>query len=159
MVSDMIIKVGGNSIKGVVLFRPITKHIFLMNDFPVILRKNSGLAQKMIIVKLNQRFTESVADVFPEDKLSEELPGIFNWALEGLTRVFRHGQSLPSAQMDIERWELLKKKLKFFLKNKIFHVPGKFHQSSEEPRAMDPGAFTTHHGPGCLALGPFFISR
>ena len=110
MVSEIPIDVGGTSIKSDALFRPITKHIFLMKDIPVIIRKNSSLAQKLIIVKLNQRFKGSVADVFPEDKLSEELPGIFNWALEGLSRVLRIRQILSSARMDIERRELLNKK-------------------------------------------------
>jgi putative DNA primase/helicase len=107
MVSDMIIRVGGNSTKGEVLFRPITKHIFLMNDIPVILRKNRGLAQKMIIVKLNKRFTGNVADIFPEDKLTEELPGIFNWALEGLSRVSERNRIFCSKQMENEKWELI----------------------------------------------------
>jgi putative DNA primase/helicase len=109
MVSEKIMEVGRDSIKGGALFRPITKHIFLMNDIPVIIHKNSSLAQKLIIVKLNQRFTGSVADVFPEDKLSEELPGIFNWALEGLSRVNKYNKIICSEQMENEKWDLLNK--------------------------------------------------
>lgn len=109
MVIERPISVKWNSTKERI-FIPITKHILFMNDIPVIIRENIDLVKKVIMVKLNQRFTGSVADVFPEDKLSEELPGIFNWALEGLSRVLRNNEIFYSVKMYFEAWDRLKER-------------------------------------------------
>ena len=87
-----------------------------MDNLPGIIHEDNGLALRLIIVKLNQRFMWNVADIFPEDKLSEELPGILNWALEGLSRVLGDKGILGKRVdyrlelMEKERRELLNKK-------------------------------------------------
>ena len=87
LVSGGQVKMLGGNFKNDAFLQPIAKHIFFMDNLPGIIHEDNGLALRLIIVKLNQRFMGNVADIFPEDKLSEELPGILNWALEGLSRV------------------------------------------------------------------------
>lgn len=85
--------VGGDLIQGDAknkppfTFRPIAKHIFSMNEIPTITDKTHGFARRLIVVTFNQRFEGENADPLLEQKIESELPGILNWALEGLSQV------------------------------------------------------------------------
>lgn len=94
-VSDNILKqvISGDPIsaekkhKGPVVFRPIAKHIFSMNEMPVITDRTHAFRRRLIVLKFNRIFNDKDQDRGLEDKLFSELPGILNWGLEGLRRV------------------------------------------------------------------------
>ena len=73
--------------KSPITFRPIAKHIFSMNEIPVITDRTFAMSRRLLIVKFNQTFTGKRADKRLEGKLIPELPGILNWCLVGLSRV------------------------------------------------------------------------
>ena len=89
-------------------FRPIAKHIFSMNEIPVITDRTYALARRLIVVKFNQRFEGDREDKRLEDKLTKELPGILNWCLEGLRRVVENDQIAESKQMEGDKQEFLR---------------------------------------------------
>jgi putative DNA primase/helicase len=80
-------------------FRPTAKHIFSMNEIPIITDRTYAFARRLILVTFNQQFTGSDEDKHLEEKLTEELPGILNWCLLGLTNVLENERINESEQM------------------------------------------------------------
>jgi putative DNA primase/helicase len=68
-------------------FFPIAKHIFSMNETPIITDRSFAFERRLVVVNFNQTFKDNNVDYQLEKKLEKELPGIFNWAMEGLERV------------------------------------------------------------------------
>jgi P4 family phage/plasmid primase-like protien len=94
--------------KDPITFRPIAKHIFSMNDIPVITDRTNAFKRRLIVLKFNQVFEGETADKFLEEKLSKELPGILNWALEGLSLVLKNNRIFCSDQMEEDKNEFLR---------------------------------------------------
>ncbi|MEM1485552.1 phage/plasmid primase, P4 family [Oscillospiraceae bacterium PP1C4] len=63
------------------------KLIMLANSLPDTADFTYGYFRKILIIPFNQKFDEENQDVYLFEKLSKELPGILNWALEGLNRL------------------------------------------------------------------------
>jgi len=80
-------------------FRPIAKHIFSMNEVPLISDRTYAMKRRLIILKFNQTFYGKKEDKRLESKLADELPGILNCCLEGLTRVLENESITMSDQM------------------------------------------------------------
>lgn len=89
-------------------FRPIAKHIFCMNEVPVILDKTYAFHRRLIIVKFKKVFRGKDRDKFLEDKLAKELPGILNWCLEGLHRILKNKDIFVSDQMENDKKDFIK---------------------------------------------------
>jgi len=68
-------------------FFPIAKHVFSMNEIPVITDRSFAFERRLIVVTFNQTFKGDHVDYQLDKKLEKELSGIFNWAMEGLDRV------------------------------------------------------------------------
>ena len=68
-------------------FRPYAKHFLAMNQFPALDDQSHGMMRRIYIVDFPRRFSEDEMDVDLREKLVSELPGIFNWALEGYERL------------------------------------------------------------------------
>lgn len=64
-------------------FVPSAKLVFSVNELPKINDTTPGLYRRFIIVPFDRSF-ESNPDLGLEEKLTSELPGILNWAVEGL---------------------------------------------------------------------------
>lgn len=64
-------------------FVPTVKLIFSVNELPKINDTTPGLYRRFIIIPFDRSF-ESSPDLHLEEKLTNELPGILNWAVEGL---------------------------------------------------------------------------
>ncbi len=64
-------------------FTPTAKLIFSVNELPKINDTTPGLYRRFIIVPFDRSF-EGNPDLGLEEKLTQELPGILNWAVEGL---------------------------------------------------------------------------
>lgn len=73
-------------------FEPFCKLIYSTNRLPKMLDNSDGFFRKIMIIKFEGQFVKSgQADIFLKDKLLEELPGIFAWALMGLVELRREG--------------------------------------------------------------------
>ncbi len=73
----------GNPLK----FKPFAKHFLAMNEFPMIEDTTHGMWRRIYIIKFPRTFTKEEMDVRLTETLLSELPGIFNWALDGYKRL------------------------------------------------------------------------
>ena len=72
-------------------FTPIAKIIFSVNELPKINDTTPGLYRRFVIVPFDRTFISN-PDLDLETKLSAELPGILNWAVEGLKSLRAQGR-------------------------------------------------------------------
>jgi P4 family phage/plasmid primase-like protien len=75
-------------------FRPYAKHYLAMNQAPIITDNSHGMWRRIWLIPFPRTFTEAEMDRNLEDKLTLELSGIFNWALQGYNRLKKNGFSL-----------------------------------------------------------------
>ena len=68
-------------------FRPFAKSFLAMNEPPSIKDTSHGMWRRIWVITFPRKFEEHEMDRQLEDKLSLELSGIFNWALEGYGRL------------------------------------------------------------------------
>lgn len=82
-------------------FKPFCKMAYSSNKQPRILDNSDGFFRKVMMIEMKQQFVrQGVADIFLEEKLLAELPGIFAWALEGLDCLQQEGFLTPSPLLD-----------------------------------------------------------
>lgn len=74
-------------------FQPIVKMTFAMNTLPYTKDRSDGFFRRLMILRFTAYFPEKKRDKYLKEKLCEELPGIFNWALEGLERLRKNNYS------------------------------------------------------------------
>lgn len=72
-----------------------------LNDFPHVKDTSHGFWRRVSIIPFNRTFTEVDADPELKEKLMDELPGIFNWAMAGLRRLHQN-ESFTESQQVIE---------------------------------------------------------
>lgn len=72
--------------------RPSARLTFATNNRPRVSDPSNGLWRRMMLMPFRVTIPEKQRDPFLEAKLKAELPGIFNWAIEGLTRLQQQGQ-------------------------------------------------------------------
>lgn len=68
-------------------FEPFARLVAASNHLPETADTSHGFFRRVKILSFTRRFTEAEADKSLPKKLVAELPGIFNWALEGLQRL------------------------------------------------------------------------
>jgi len=96
---------GGDKIQ----VRPIRERPFTMesiskvwisfNDFPHVKDTSHGFWRRVQVIPFNRQFDEKTQDRDLRTRLENELPGIFNWAMEGLTRLSKVGKFTESEQV------------------------------------------------------------
>lgn len=82
-----------------VIFKPIAKHIFSMNEAPVITDRTWGFERRIVVVKFTRRFSEADADIWLDEKIQKEISGVFNWMLDGLRRMSDSGKITETETM------------------------------------------------------------
>jgi putative DNA primase/helicase len=80
-------------------FRPYAKHYLAMNETPAIKDNSHGMLRRIYIIEFPRTFTEKEMDLQLTDKLSRELSGIFNWAMEGYNRLRNNSFRFQEASM------------------------------------------------------------
>lgn len=83
-----------------------TRFMLLTNEFPRLTDASGALAGRFVILRLTRSFYGQ-EDVSLTEKLTEELPGILLWAIEGLMRLRRQGRftrpkSTEDAQIELQ---------------------------------------------------------
>jgi P4 family phage/plasmid primase-like protien len=74
-------------------FVPKARHTFATNVFPRFRDRSNGLWRRLLLFVFNNVVPEGRQDIRLADKIVErELPGIFNWALEGAKRLQANGR-------------------------------------------------------------------
>ena len=72
-------------------FTPFVKLIFAMNNLPYSRDRSYGLSRRLLIIPFDRQFRGDEIDPDLSDKLKEELPGILQFALKGLTSLRKNG--------------------------------------------------------------------
>jgi len=73
-------------------FTPFCKLVYSTNRLPKMLDNSDGFFRKILLIEFSGQFVKrGEADIFLMDKLIEELPGIFAWALAGLVMLREEG--------------------------------------------------------------------
>jgi P4 family phage/plasmid primase-like protien len=80
-----------------VTMRPTARLIFGTNTLPPIADRSDGAWRRMLALPFLEQIPEGQADKKRSEGLLEELPGIFNWALEGAARLYRKQGFTPCA--------------------------------------------------------------
>lgn len=73
------------------ILKPICKVWWSMNRVPVIKDTSHGFWRRQFFIPFNRIFRDGEKDTQLKEKLVNELPGIFNWAMDGLTRLRQRG--------------------------------------------------------------------
>ncbi len=74
--------------KSPVTMVPTARLIFACNELPQISDRSEGIWRRIIAMPLNVQFASAQMDRQRAARLREELPGIFNWAIEGAKRLY-----------------------------------------------------------------------
>jgi len=82
---------GRNPYGKILKFRPYAKHFLAMNEAPVIEDTSHGMWRRIWVIDFPKVFSDNEMEPDLEQKLSLELSGIFNWALEGYRRLKENG--------------------------------------------------------------------
>ena len=79
---------------------PQAKIWWAMNNPPIINDSSEGFWRKLRVIPFNRTFNTAARDKKLKGKLLQELPGIFNWALEGLRRLDHVGDFTECDQIE-----------------------------------------------------------
>lgn len=80
---------------------PTAKLWWAMNELPAVADTSEGFWRRMRVVPFNRSFTEDERILDLKEKLDQELPGIFNWAIAGLRRLHNAGQFSHPHQVQV----------------------------------------------------------
>jgi P4 family phage/plasmid primase-like protien len=110
-------------------FRPFCKMVFALNNLPYSPDKSDGFHRRLIIIPFNKVFKNKDANINLADELATELPGIFNFALEGLKRLRSNNYqfTMPTSVLDImKEYQEEISPLRTFIQDCIVEAPDNF---------------------------------
>lgn len=104
----------------------LTRIMFLTNELPQFSDASGALSSRFLILGLKESFFEK-EDHKLEEKLSAELTGILNWAIEGRKRLHENGRfTKPQSSKELEtEFECLLSPIKAFIDQCCDLGPGK----------------------------------
>lgn len=84
-------------------FKPIAKHVFSANDFVPTKDKSKGFYRRFDMIEFTRSFTEDDEyiihrDYDLQDKINEQLDGVFVWAMGGLQRLLENNWNFTESQ-------------------------------------------------------------
>ena len=107
LVEDAYIKmlVGGDTMnvrqirKDPFLLKPTAKLWWAMNELPPVADTSEGFWRRVMVIPFNRQFAVNERILDLKERLDAELPGIFNWAMQGLRRLRDRGRFVLPAQV------------------------------------------------------------
>jgi putative DNA primase/helicase len=128
---------------------PIVKLWWTMNDLPAVADTSEGFWRRCRVVPFNRQFmgAERILDL--KERLARELPGIFNWAMEGLKRLNQQG-NFTTPQQVLKATNLYRKEsnpVALFVDERCFVGPNYEAQSSLIYREYKDWCLQTGHKP------------
>ncbi len=73
-------------------FTPHCKLVMAANEFPRITDHSSAFYKRLILIPCDKVFEDDEQNIHLKDNLISELPGILNWAIDGLERLNKRGR-------------------------------------------------------------------
>jgi putative DNA primase/helicase len=107
-------------------FKSTAKVWWAMNDKPIIKSTSSSMWRRLKLIPFNRKFEEHEKDVRLREKLLAELPGILNWALEGLQRLrANYGRFTQSATAteSLKEYEEESNPVQLWIKERTLSAP------------------------------------
>ena len=72
-------------------FEPTAKHLYAANELPATETDDEAFYRRILLVPFPETIPIAERDKHLDDKLQSELPGVLNWAIEGLQRLMHNG--------------------------------------------------------------------
>lgn len=116
-------------------FKPTAKLILTMNNLPDTRDTSYGYFRRLSILAFNANFSGEKRDNQLREKLKEELPGIFLWAMEGLKRLRENDYKFsPCKSMDemLKRYQAEQKPMYEFFEDCIIPVEDASHREDNK---------------------------
>lgn len=142
-------------------FLPISKIVMSVNKLPPVRDNSTGFLRRLCILHFSAQFStnDNTADKNLVAKLRQELPGIFNWALEGYQRLKEQNfcfSSSRSADALLEDYQLQYNPFYDFVKSHVTEHPEVSKvkiKTSEVKKLFRIWAFCNKH-PNCGKISP-----
>ncbi|WP_238904420.1 DNA primase family protein [Clostridium sp. YIM B02506] len=116
-------------------FKPTAKMIMTMNSLPDTRDTSYGYFRRLSILAFNANFSGEKRDNKLKEKLKEELPGIFLWAMEGLRRLRANDYRFsPCKSMDemLKRYQTEQKPMYEFFEDCIAQAEDTSHREDNK---------------------------
>jgi putative DNA primase/helicase len=116
-------------------FKPTAKMIMTMNSLPDTRDTSYGYFRRLSILAFNASFSGEKRDNKLKEKLKEELPGIFLWAMEGLKRLRANDYKFsPCKSMDdmLKRYQAEQKPMYEFFEDCIVPLEDASHREDNK---------------------------
>lgn len=110
-------------------FRPHASHLFSCNRLPRSSDLSRGFWRRWVVMRFNRVFHPGAKDSVPREDLMRglraDLPGIFNWALEGAFRLRkRRGYLVPaSSNAVLDQWQSATDQARAFVQERCDPLP------------------------------------
>lgn len=86
--------------KDIIVTKLPTRFMIVSNEVPAFFDSSGAIVSRFMAIRLQKSF-EGKEDRYLGERINTELPGILNWALEGLDRLHRQGTfTIPDTQED-----------------------------------------------------------
>jgi len=72
-------------------FEPTAKHLYAANELPATETDDEAFYRRILLCPFPETVPEAERDKHLDDKLQAELPGVLNWAIQGLQRLMNNG--------------------------------------------------------------------
>jgi len=72
-------------------FEPTAKHLYAANELPSTETDDEAFYRRILLAPFPETIPKAQRDKHLDDKLQSELPGVLNWAIEGLQRLMETG--------------------------------------------------------------------
>jgi len=72
-------------------FEPTAKHLYAANELPSTETDDEAFYRRILLVPFPETIPKAERDKHLDEKLQGELPGVLNWAIEGLQRLMTNG--------------------------------------------------------------------
>jgi putative DNA primase/helicase len=122
-------------------FEPTAKHLFSANQLPETNTDDEAFYRRILLCAFPNTIPRAERDTALDEKLEAELPGVLNWAIEGLQRLQIQGRftadRIPGETQDT--WEKWANSITRFLKIGLEDEPG-----SAVPKSTAYAAYTAY---------------
>jgi len=81
------------------LLKPMVKLWWAMNELPPVADTSEGFWRRVMVIPFNRQFATNERILDLKERLDAELPGIFNWAMQGLKRLRDRGRFVLPSQV------------------------------------------------------------
>ncbi|MCY2928589.1 MAG: phage/plasmid primase, P4 family [Planctomycetota bacterium] len=83
-----------------ITFRPMTKHLFTANEMVHFSDQTAAMRRRVLLLRFDRKFEGKARDSRLRERLINELPGILNWALDGLRALLKTKQIHRTPSME-----------------------------------------------------------